>query len=423
MATETGSSTRTAAAPLRIGYVAKVFPRLSETFVLHEAREMERQGVTVTMFSLHAGAVVPHEALGGLRAPVVQVDTLPEPDENTWRDARREMARHLQPSYEGKDLEERILPRRYVRLACQLAEAARAAGVQGFHAHFASRATHVAMLAAILLDVPYTFTAHAKDIYHAEVDQDVLRVKLARTARCVTVTDFNLRHLRTVGAGLPDLETRLVRLYNGVHLEKFQARADAIRVPTRILGVGRLVEKKGFDVLVQACGLLAERGVPFECVLVGGGEQEEALRTQVAALGLSERVHFRGSQAVEAVAAEMQQAQVMVLPCVVGSDGNVDALPTVLLEAMGCKLPVVSTTVSGIPEIVVDRETGYLVPPNDPVALADALARSLADPAHAARLGVAGRARAEQLFDIHRNVAQLREWLVAAQAAARNGAA
>jgi len=398
----------------RIGYVLKVFPRLSETFVINEIRELERQDVEVHVLSLHQPpAAVPHELLRKLAAPTVQIDALPRPSEEALRRATVVLAERIA---EGRLLGERLFPRNYVRLALQLAHTVTTRGIERLHAHFASRAAHVAMLTSTLLGIPYSFTAHAKDIYHDEVDQDVLRVKMRRAALVITVSEFNRHTLLRVGDGIAGLEQKLVRAYNGVDLTFFQPAPPDGRIPGRMLAVGRLVEKKGFFILIQACGLLAQRGVPFSCHLIGSGEEEPALRALVRALGLERTVQFRGALPVEQVAAAMRTASLVVLPCVVAADGNVDALPTVLLEAMACGLPVVSTALSGIPEIVADGETGYLVPPGDPAALAAAMRRLLEDCALAERLGRAGRERARDLFDLRTNVTRLRGWLTAVDA-------
>ncbi|HSV05684.1 MAG TPA: glycosyltransferase [Candidatus Binatus sp.] len=392
----------------RIGYVLKVFPRLSETFVINEIRELERQDVAVHVLSLHQPpAAVPHELLRELAAPILQVDAQARPSEGAVRHATAALAERIP---EARLLGERLLPRHYVRLALQLAHAATTHGIERLHAHFASRAAHVAMLAGTLLDLPYSVTAHAKDIYHQDVDQDVLRVKMRRAALVITVSEFNRRTLLRIGDGIPGLAAKLVRAYNGVDLSLFEPSPPAERVPGRILAVGRLVEKKGFFTLIQACGLLAQQGVPFSCHLIGTGEEEQALRALVRALGLDQLVQFRGALPVERVAAAMRSASLVALPCVVAADGNVDALPTVLLEAMACGLPVVSTALSGIPEIVADGETGYLVPPGDAVSLAASLAGLLEDRALAERFGRAGRRRAAERFDLRANVARLRDW-------------
>ncbi len=402
-ATEVGSPVR------RVGYVAKVFPRLSETFVLNEIHELERQGVEVHVFSLHPPpAVVPHHLLGDLRAPITCVENCAEPS----RTRRAEAMATLCAGFPAEEsMGDRLFPRNYVRLAARLAAAAQGLALGRFHAHFASRAAHVAMLGSRLAGVPYSFTAHAKDIYHEEVDQELLRLKLRHADLVVTVSEFNRRTLLRIGSGIPGVEEKVRRLYNGVDLDLFRPGSAGLRVPGRILAVGRFVEKKGFPTLIEACGVLGRRGVPFTCDLIGAGDQQVLLEDLIANRGLGNRVRVWGALPLEQVAVEMRAASLVVLPCIVAADGNMDALPTVLLEAMASGIPTVSTALSGIPEIVVDGETGYLVEPGNSAALAGAMEKILRDPESGARLGRAGRRRAEELFDLRANVARLAGWL------------
>jgi len=388
----------------RIGYVLKVFPRVSETFVINEIRALEERGEDLRIYSLHPPqAAVPHRILRELRSPVVYIeDDLPAYEDVAQ--PRRCLERDLAVA---PDLCPRLLPRKYVRLAAALAARVRADAVDHLHAHFASRSGHVAALAAALSGRPYSLTAHAKDIYHCEVDQDLLRWKIAQARFVVTVTDYNRHHLQRLVASIPGAAEKIVRIYNGIDLDRFRP-ADGCVAPPLVLGVGRLVEKKGFTVLVEACRLLRERGYDFRCEIIGDGSEGPALRQQIESGRLEGIVALRGVLSTEQVAEALRAATVVALPALVARDGNVDALPTVLLEAMATERPVVSTSISGIPEIVVDGETGLLAPPGDPPALAAALAALIDQPARAAEMGRAGRRRAERLFDLRTNVAELR---------------
>lgn len=406
-----------------LGYVAKVFPRTSETFVINELRALEELGENPVVFSLHRNpAPVSHAILAELRAPVEYVEDV-EVDDREVRRAADRLARELAIPEQQRA---RMLPRKYVRLAVALAGLAERHGVRHLHAHFASRSGHVAALASTLLGTGFSITAHAKDIYHRDVDRDLLAWKIRHARFVVTVTEFNRRHLLEL---LDRDDTRagsVVRLYNGVDLVRFASRhriggtrtgsptAIAVGLPDKIsanapaiVSIGRLVEKKGFGVLLDACAQLKERGVAFRCEIIGGGDLEPALRQRIGELDLGDHVALTGSLTTEAVAERLREATVVALPCIVGGDGNVDALPTALLEGMACGLPLVSTRLSGIPEIVVDGENGLLVEPGDADALAGALEAVLDDPARAAAMGEAGRKRAEALFDLRRNVAEL----------------
>ncbi|MFQ5667444.1 MAG: glycosyltransferase [Candidatus Binatia bacterium] len=397
-------------ATVRIGYVLKVFPRVSETFVINEIHALERLGQPLCVFSLHrAGELVAHRILTELRSPLFCVEQTESASEHEILSARRRLERRLGVAAAYRA---RFLPRHYVRLALVLATLTRQHGVRHLHAHFASRAGHVAALAACLSGCSYSITAHAKDIYHSSVDPDVLRFKLAGARFVSTVSEYNRRYLHELLAGIPGAAQKIVRVYNGVDLGRFRACPVPARDPALVLSVGRLVEKKGLALLVDACRTLRSRGYGFCCELVGAGPEEAALRARIAAAGLQGRVRLAGVLTTEQVAARLQAATVVALPCIVAQDGNVDALPTVLLEAMATGRAVVSTRLSGIPEIVVDGETGLLVPPGDAGALADALAELLSNPQRAAAMGQAGRRRAERLFDLHTNTAVIRALLL-----------
>lgn len=427
-----GNSTQTRSAAGRIGYVLKVFPRVSETFVINEIRAVRSLGQDVSIFSLHhPKEAVEHEIFKSLDCDITYIEDLASDEEIVAR-TRRELQSHFGLSRPDRD---RYLPRKYVRLALGLAESAKQAGVGHLHAHFASRAGHVSALAAAICGIQYSITAHAKDIYHEEVDQDLLRWKIEHSKFVATVTDFNLQYLRNLTKDRPKANDALVRIYNGVDLDRFSETelpewtADPIRRDATapvvtdsaadagaplILAVGRLVEKKGFGVLIDACGLLRARGVPFRCEIFGGGDEYQRLQDRIEAQRLEDCVRLRGSMSTEDVEKRIRDCAVSVLPCIIAEDGNVDALPTVLLEATASGRPLISTRVSGIPEIVSDEVNGLLVDPGDVEQLADAVEKILRDRELAVKMGRAGRARAEELFDLRKNAGTVLELMLAA---------
>jgi colanic acid/amylovoran biosynthesis glycosyltransferase len=288
--------------------------------------------------------------------------------------------------------------------AVRLAELVRERGIGHLHAHFASVATTVARLASLLSGVPYSFTAHAKDIYHESVEPEDLRRKLADAHHVVTVSDYNLAHLReTYG---PDAD-RVHRVYNGLDLTDATWSDPADRPPL-VVAVGRLVEKKGFDVLLDALALLHQRHPEVRAVIAGDGALAGDLQAQRDRLGLQSVVDLPGPLPQTQVRDLLARAAVFAAPCVVGPDGNRDGLPTVLLEAMAAGAPAVSTDVTGIPEVVRDDETGLLVPQHDPVRLAEAIERLVTDRPLGSRLSRAARALVESSFDVHVQAQSLR---------------
>jgi colanic acid/amylovoran biosynthesis glycosyltransferase len=376
---------------LRIGYVAKVFPRLSETFIVSELLAHEQAGLDIEVFSLRPssdrGA---HAAHARLRAPITEI-----PEEVTVGNLLDELGtRPLGVAQELVDRARDEHPREVLQ-ALRLASLVRERGIGHLHAHFANVAATVTRMAALLAGVPYSITAHAKDIFHADVRPEQLRRVLEDAAAVVTVSEFNVTHLRSVCPGVTE---RLHRVYNGLDLERFPFTSPATRMP-RIVGIGRLVEKKGFGDLLAACALLAAEGRRFECRIVGAGALDAQLRSTAERLGLEDVVTFVGPVSQEAVREEITAAAALAAPCIVGADGNREGLPTVLLEAMALGTPCVATDVTGIPEVLLDGRTGLAVAQHDPAGLAAALGRLLGDADLRVRLAGAARGLVEARFD------------------------
>jgi colanic acid/amylovoran biosynthesis glycosyltransferase len=389
--------------PSRVGYVVKRYPRFSETFVVNEILAHEAAGTEVEIFA-QFGPVDTHfqDAISRVRAPVHYLPASTSKASAVWRQLHA-AARTFPAAWPilaaNGDVDVRTLHQ-----ALALAEKVGDRGIEHLHAHFATGATEVARLASALTGVPFTFTAHAKDIFHESVDPFDLERKLDAAQAVVTVSDFNVRHL---SAAFPHLAHKVVRIYNGLDLAEFAFVAPAERAP-EILAVGRLVEKKGFRYLVGACRELVERGVAFTCAIVGAGDEEASLRALVTEAGLDGVVALTGPLPQREVKARMRRAAALAVPCVVGADANQDGLPTVLLEAMALGTPCVSTDVTGIPEVLHDGVTGSMVRQRDPVGLADALQRLLARPDERVALAERARGRVEEAFDVHRSAAELR---------------
>lgn len=388
----------------KIGYVLKRYPRYSETFIVNEILAHEAAGQEIEIFALRP-VEESHfqDILGRVRAPVTRVpDRLKNTDAfwtilaqahaqlpGAWR-VLAEMG-----EAEGRDVAQAVV----IALAC------REKKVAHLHAHFGTVSTTVARIAARLAGITYSFTAHAKDIFF-DYDQPVqLDFKLRDATAAITVSEFNVAYLRSQFG--PDAD-RVVRIYNGLDLERFsytEPRPEA----TEILAVGRLVEKKGFDVLVDAIATLRDQGLDARCRIIGGGEEDARLTDRIRRAGLQDRVILAGPLPQSAVIEAMRSAAVFACPCVVGEDGNRDGMPTVLLEAMALGTPCIATSVTGIPELVRDGETGLCVPEGDAGALANGLARLLDDAALRARFSRSARALIESEFDVTASAACLRE--------------
>ena len=410
--------------PLRIGYVVKRFPRVSETFIAQEILELERRGAEVRVLTLGPNdQPAQHAWLKRLRAEVLQMSlSFPE----AWAELA---ARYRLPISRGNaartllgalaDPLER--GRRGLAQAVEIARLAEMERIDHLHAHFANQPATTALLAHQLCGVSFSCTAHAKDIWTNPAGARDWR-RLARAASfIVTVSDMTHRHVTELVGGT--LSGRVRRLYNGIDLEAIRPRTlmPVAEAPLRLLCVARLVEKKGVDVLLQACAAVHGMHGRFSLDIIGDGELAPQLRRRSVELGLEGCVTFHGALPHEQVVAAMAACDAFVLPCRIAADGDMDTLPTVLLEAMACGVPCISTPIAGVAEIIADGETGCLVPPGDAPQLAAAMARLMHDPTTRLRMGGAARQRAERLFDIRKNVAVLHDWFEQAALRSQTG--
>lgn len=405
--------------PRRVVVLVKRFPRLSETFILGEFLELRRQGIPVELFAIRdpgeshahpeALALVPEVTYLQTGRPLgllpAVIRTLRRHPWGTLRAAAWVATRHTRPT-----------ARNFVHamvLVDRLAEGPPA----HLHAHFLHAPAAIAFVARKISGQRYSLSGHAKDIYKTVPEN--LALRCSRAEFVTTCTEANRRHLIDE-VGLDPACIRLCR--HGVDAERFGAAESAPRRGL-ILSVGRLVPKKGFDVLVRACGELQRRGVEFELRIIGGGEQRAALLALAEREGIGRRVQLAGSMSQAEVAAELAAAEVFALAPVVMPDGDRDGIPNVLMEAMAARVPVVASTVSGIPELLSDGINARLVPPGRPDLLADALAELLADAQQRTRLGAAGRRFVCEQCSWARSVEPLRELLAQQLGAAPEDAA
>jgi glycosyltransferase involved in cell wall biosynthesis len=284
-------------------------------------------------------------------------------------------------------------------------------GVDHVHVHFANRAAHTALFLNEISGIPFSVTAHGQDFMKDLGSDELLREICAAAEFVAAETDYS-RDL--LCRRCPDSAAKIHRVYNGMDLERFpvdtltQQTGYSSRNPVpRIVSIGRLVAFKGFDHLIGACAELARRGIDFVCEIIGDGPLREPLQAQIEQLNLSSRVKLLGSLSQKAVLEKLQAADIFALASTTDDKGATDVFPTVILEAMASALPVVSTCLAGIPELVGDGQTGMLVPAGDSIALADALEQLMRDPDLRSRYGHAGRARIEQHFRIEQTVTPL----------------
>jgi glycosyltransferase involved in cell wall biosynthesis len=399
-----------------IGYVLKRYPRLSETFILQEILGLERLGLQLYIFAI----MDPHEEIvhadvQRVRAPVHYLRTSPLADavHMLWSHARlffraprgylsafKHVLDTRQPNWNGL-----YLALRHFMEAGYLVELVRRYRIDHLHAHFANNPTSLARFAQLLIGVPFSFTAHAKDIY--TVDPCRLADKIQYGDFTVTCTAYNRQYLNSlIERWQPAAAASKVHLiYHGIDIARFRSRrlASPTTNAPQILSIGRLVTKKGHSDLIQACKLLKQKGYRFNCDIYGAGPLQSELEDIIRQLDVGDRVSLQGARPQEELIAIYQSADVFVLAPFIMEDGDRDGLPNVLLEAMACGLPVIASNISGIPELITNGETGLLVEPRDVRELASALGRLLADSSLRARLAAAGQRRVEQHFAAESN--------------------
>ncbi|HUF81995.1 MAG TPA: glycosyltransferase, partial [Burkholderiales bacterium] len=285
-------------------------------------------------------------------------------------------------------------------------ERAAASGITHLHAHFASRTATVARLASQLTGIPYSFTAHAFDIYKKTIEKRVLIEKVEDAAFVVTVSDVAHAYVAKLA---PSAAEHVVRVYNDIDLARFAPAEKQPDGPFTIVTVARLQEKKGLGDLVEACARLRDSGREFRCRIIGQGRLRPALKAQIAALKLERHVQLLGVLAQDRIVQQYAEADLFVLPCVVGEDGNQDGLPVSIVEALASGLPVVTTAVAGIPEAVEDGVNGRIIPQHAPEKLAGVILGLMEDRDALARLAAAARPSVMTKFDKRQTAARLRE--------------
>jgi glycosyltransferase involved in cell wall biosynthesis len=387
-------------------YVLKMYPRFSETFIVSEILAREAAGERIEIFALRPTTDARfHPELARVKAPVTYI-ARPQSTLGVWESFRRAQIAGLTGALSRTFAELSAAEPDDAVQAVNLAAALRHRNIGHLHAHFASTATTVARLASGITGIPYSFTAHAADIFRDTVSQDGLRTKLALAHHAVTISDYNLRYLRR---RFPEETGRLRLVRNGLELDRFPYRAPRPVGPTvRVAAVGRLVEKKGFQYLLPAAAELITNGVRLDLRIAGTGAMAAELEASIDRLRLTGHVRLMGPQTQDQVHELLASSDVFVAPCVVGADGNADGIPTVLLEAMATGTPCVSTAVTGIPEVIRNGHTGILTEPGSPVLLARAIRRITSISMDRASLAGNARELIEQDYDARQQASALR---------------
>jgi len=396
---------------MRLGYLYSRYPVLSQTFCDMEMLELERRGFELVVGSIHPPLTsIRHPHAGRLQAPVHYAP--PSTIVRMWEEKARNEGRWPQALVEAHEQKYGPVVKAATRArnASYFAELFRRHAVDHFHVHFANRAAHTALFLKAMSGIRFSVTAHGQD-FMADLGNDDLLREICDEAEFVAVAAEYSRGL--MQARCPNAATKIHRVYNGMDLTNFlEARPKtSAGGMIEILSVGRLVAFKGFEYLIEGCEQLRQRSIEFHCEIIGDGPLREKLQKQIAELRLGERVTLAGALPQDCVLEKLRGCDIFALASTTDDNGASDIFPTVILEAMASARPVVSTTLAGIPESVVDRETGLLVAAGESGLFADALETLSRDTALRARYGAAGRARVDEHFQVEITVRPLIELL------------
>jgi glycosyltransferase involved in cell wall biosynthesis len=396
---------------VRLGYLYSRYPVVSQTFCDMEMLELERRGFELVIGSVHSPLTsLRHEHIRRLKAPICYAP--PQPVLQLWEKEAKRSGRWPQSLIEAHDKKYGPAFKAGLRArnALYFADLFRRHGVDHVHVHFANRAAHTALFLKEFSGIPFSVTAHGQD-FMADLGEDDLLREISAAAEFIAVeTDYSRNLLQK---RCPESAGKIHRVYNGMDLTNFPALSPKTisDAPLRILSVGRLVPFKGFENLIAACAQLRSKQLNFTCHIIGDGPLREKLESQIMELGVHSVVKLRGALTQERVFQELKDCDIFALASITDQAGASDVFPTVIQEAMASARAVVSTRLAGIPETVVDGETGFLVPPGDINALASALEKLMREPALRSRFGAAGRARIEQHFQIATTIRPLLDLL------------
>lgn len=370
-----------------LAYILKGYPRISETFISNEILLLEQLGFRLRLFPMRQPREsFSHDSVQDIQAQVSYLPTELLLDfhrligPNIFLAGKRPKRYRQALSMAGT----RFLRTGKIATLKHLLQAGYMTNrfllqepeISHLHGHFAHSPTSVTMFASILSGLPYSFTAHAKDIYTSNPQQ--LREKIERARFVVTCTNHNLEYLRNLAG---NTATPLHCVYHGIDLDLFQHSEERPKTtkPYRILTVARMTEKKGLPTIFQALAMLKEKKISFQHTLIGDGDDREKMLALVDRLQLTENCRWLGTQTHEEVLKQFRSSDLFVLGCEIAKSGDRDGIPNVLVESLAMGVPALSTTVSAIPEILQHKQTGYTVPPSDPQAMAEAMIQLLQD--------------------------------------------
>lgn len=400
-----------------LAYILKGYPRISETFISNEILLLEKLGFTMRLFPMRQ----PRESFCHASVKEIQarVDYLPtelladfyhllRPNIFLAAKKPKQFRETLQTAAQGISKGKELATLKHLLQAGYLTNnhLEKDKSVAQLHGHFAHSPTSVTMFASLLSGIPFSFTAHAKDIYTSAKEK--IRKKIAHAEFVVTCTRHNKEYLQNIAGNNP---TPIHCIYHGIDLKLFQQTTlqPEPHNPFKILTVARMTQKKGLPTIYKALAGLQQKGIPFQHTLIGDGDDREKILALIASLGLQDHCKWIGTQTHEEVLAHFKSSDLFVLGCEIAENGDRDGIPNVLVESLAMGVPALSTTVSAIPEILIDGKTGITVPPCRPDHLEKAMLRMLTDKKLRKQLIAGGQERVKDNFDNSQWIQKLAE--------------
>lgn len=390
-----------------LGYVLKGYPRISETFISNELLLLEKLGFTMRLFPMRLPReTFSHDSVKQIRARVDYLPTdlftdffsLLRPNLFLAAKKPQNFRKALTTAAAGLSKGKELATLKHLLQAGFLSNMhlVKDASISHLHGHFAHSPTSVTLFAALLSGLPFSFTAHAKDIYTSSPEK--LRKKIAQAQFVITCTRHNAEYLQAIAGNCP---TPIYCIYHGIDLKLFQHPVIKKKPcePYALLTVARLTEKKGLPTLYRALAGLKQKGIKFSHTLIGDGDDREKILDLITSLGLTEQCRWLGTQTHDEVLRHFQASDLFVLSCEIAENGDRDGIPNVLVESLAMGVPALSTAVSAIPEILIDGQTGITVPPSQPDQLEKAMLRLLTDLPMRRRLIAGGKELVHDHFD------------------------
>jgi glycosyltransferase involved in cell wall biosynthesis len=395
-----------------IGHLDKKFPLLTATFVYREIQALQAKGINIhtfsiwkpksyelsneakhfldrtfyvfpinwtKFFSIHISYFIKH--------PRTYLNVLWEygfKNQKRIKNAIRTFFHFCEAVYLAKEIENK--------------------NINHLHSHFANNSTTIAMMVSKLIGISFSFTAHAHDIF---ADQILLQKKIISAKFIITISNFNKKFLINI---LPqnNISSKIHIVRCGIDTYKFsRSKVPNVNKKPIILSIGRLVEKKGYPYLIKACKILVDKSIDFRCIIIGDGPQKAYLNNLIGENGLANFVTLAGIIFQEDIINYLNKSEIFVLPCIQAADNDMDGIPVVLMEAMAMQIPVISTQISGIPELIKNMETGLLVPPKNEMALAKGMKLLKDDIELRKKLGAAGKKWVFEKYEITKNTDKL----------------